>query len=539
MYPSFSTSSMGRLFLFFVLSLFFVPGIYAQSLLLHGWHLKDENSSVGKGISLDQAYSFLRKHKLKPVKINVAVLDNGVDTAHEDLRQVLWINELEVPGNGIDDDANGYIDDRYGWNFLGNSKGENVFNNSSEWIRVYWRFKDKFEHRDTGKIADPLEKYLQTLWVKARSGVVDRAPSAEFVDTLKEQYRLVAFCDSLFILFNGKRSYNRQTLKKYYANNDRERTVVSVLNDFLEKFTASDITNILALEGFQKFIEGEEARFRAAHESPLNERKLITGDDDTSPNVRTYGNPNVAAGETLHGTHVAGIIGAVRGNGKGIDGVADNVRIMTVRTTAEGDEFDKDIAMGIRYAVDNGAKVINMSFGKSLSPDKYMVDDAVRYALSKDVLLVQAAGNSSRDISNWDNYPNPKFLLGDTIADNWITVAAADTNGCLAAFSNFGAPVVNLLAPGVAIHSTANGNNTYLSLDGTSMAAPVVAGIAAMLRSYFPRLSARDTKKILESSAVAVPVKCSNPAAKKYCCQMAVVNALQAVRMAWKYVRKQ
>ena len=221
-------------------------------------------------------------------------------------------------------------------------------------------------------------------------------------------------------------------------------------------------------------------------------------------------------------------------------GIADNVQVMMVRTSAEGDEYDKDIAKGIRYAVDNGAKIINMSFGKSLSPDKPFIDDAVKYALQKDVLIVQAAGNSKRDIDGFDNFPNPRYLFTDSLAPNWITVGASDTLGQAAAFSNYGKNLVDVFAPGVAIYSTIPLKNKYMAWDGTSMAAPVVSGIAAMLRSYFPHLSALEVKNILLTS-VTFPKPAAlkgGAAAEKSLQQMSktggIVNALAAFRAAYK-----
>jgi subtilisin family serine protease len=212
---------------------------------------------------------------------------------------------------------------------------------------------------------------------------------------------------------------------------------------------------------------------------------------------------------------------------------------MMVRTSAEGDEHDKDIATGIRYAVDNGAKVINMSFGKSLSPDKKMIDDAVKYALSKDVLLVQAAGNSKRNIDAFDNFPNPKYLLTDSVATNWITVGASDSAGMAAEFSNYGGKVVNVFAPGVAIYSTIPGGNKYMSWDGTSMASPVVSGVAALIRSYFPGLHATDVKRILEQTVSVPSFQTITPGTKekvamnKLCTSGGIVNAFNAVRLAF------
>ncbi|MBC7887126.1 MAG: S8 family serine peptidase, partial [Ferruginibacter sp.] len=198
-------------------------------------------------------------------------------------------------------------------------------------------------------------------------------------------------------------------------------------------------------------------------------------------------------------------------------------------------------ASGIRYAVDNGAKVINMSFGKSLSPDKKMIDDAVKYAVAKDVLLVQAAGNSKRNIDAFDNFPNPKYLLTDTMAPNWITVGASDAGGMVAPFSNYGAKLVNLFAPGVAIYSTIPGGNKYMSWDGTSMAAPVVSGVAVLLRSYFPQLDATDIKKILEQTVTVPVTQTLQPGTKekvyldKLCTGGGIVNAFNAVSLAFEY----
>jgi subtilisin family serine protease len=241
---------------------------------------------------------------------------------------------------------------------------------------------------------------------------------------------------------------------------------------------------------------------------------------------------------------VAGIIGAARNKRKGMDGIADAVYLMCVRATANGDEYDKDIAAAIRYAVDNGAKVINMSFGKSLSPDKLMIDNAVRYALSKDVLIVHGAGNSGRDINKCDNFPNPRFLFSDSMASNWITVGASDCNGLPASFSNYGNKIVDLFAPGVSIYSTVTGVALYANLDGTSMAAPVVAGVAALLREYFPNLTAVETKNILIQSVTSPEQNSNNPSDKKpdgikyLCLSGGIVNAYAAVKLAYEYSNK-
>jgi cell wall-associated protease len=512
---------------------------FAQKEVVKGWHLLDFKKDSFYGISLNQAYQFLAEKKIKSHPVIVAILDNGIDTNHEDLKQVLWKNPKEIPGNKKDDDKNGYVDDYHGWNFLGNADGRNVMTNGSEWIRVYWRYKSKYEgvkiNPDTLSKA---QQYEYALWQKARSGVVGAGFSEGKLDTLKRYEQDVIFCDSIIRMKLNKQEYSLQELIAFQPANENEKNVQDYLVDVLKRFEIADVKNKFAVSEIKDYVLSEERRAQGDKVPPDNQRKDITGDDDTDPSTRFYGNHDVEANDGMHGTHLAGIIGAVRNNGIGMDGIADNVQIMMVRTTPEGDEFDKDIAMGIRYAVDNGAKVINMSFGKSLSPDKQMIDDAVKYALSKDVLLVQGAGNSKRNINGYDNFPNPKFLFTDSIAPNWITVGASDCNGMAADFSNYGDKAVDIFAPGVAIYSTLPGNK-YMSWDGTSMATPVVSGVAALLKSYFPRLTAIEIKKIIEQTAVMpanqtlIPGTNDDAYMNKLCRSGGVVNAFAAVKLAY------
>jgi subtilisin family serine protease len=262
------------------------------------------------------------------------------------------------------------------------------------------------------------------------------------------------------------------------------------------------------------------------------------GDDLDNPNERYYGNNNVTGPEASHGTHTAGIIGAVRGNGKGLDGVANDVRIMVVRAVPWGDERDKDIANAIRYAVDNGATVINMSFGKTLSPDKAVVDDAVQYAVSKDVLLVHGAGNDGANNDSTGNFPGPHYLSGGEAA-GWIEVGATGRKKgkhLVASFSNYGKKELDIFAPGEDIYSTMPGNK-YQEDSGTSMAAPVVAGICALIREYFPDRKAADIKALLmrtvstQKDEVVVPGtdRVKKPM-KEISVSGGVVNAGQAVQ---------
>jgi cell wall-associated protease len=531
---------------FSLLCLLVLPFIStAQKKPVHGWHTKDFDSDGFYGISLEKAYSFLKEKKLKPVTVTVGILDSGTDTTHEDLAPVLWSNKKEIAGNKKDDDGNGYADDVHGWNFLGNEAGQNVTANSSEWIRVYWRYKNLYEGKtiDGSKLSQK-EKYDYALWQKAKSGVVGRGMRDGELDTVRQYVNTVIFCDSMFKIFTDKKNYDKKDVDQFKPKDEQQKALQQFLTDFFSQFISPTIQNDNAVTEVKKYLESEEAKASGDKVPPQNSRFEITGDDETNPGTKFYGNNNIAAGETVHGTHVAGIIGAARNNGKGIDGIASAVKLLTVRTTPDGDELDKDIAMAIRYAVNNGAKIISMSFGKSLSPDKYMIDDAVKFAMENDVLIVHGAGNSKRNINAFDNFPNPKFLFTDSIAPNWITVGASDCNGKAADFSNYGDKIVDVFAPGVAIYSTVPFGNKYMDLDGTSMATPVVSGTAAVIRSYFPKLTATQVKKIIELSVMKpsetgkMPGSEENVTMDKICRSGGVVNVYKAVVLAYEWGNK-
>ena len=290
-----------------------------------------------------------------------------------------------------------------------------------------------------------------------------------------------------------------------------------------------------------EYVEGEQRKAQAKVSAPRAYRKEIVGDDENNFNDRIYGNNDIMAENSMHGTHCAGIIGAVRNNGKGMDGIADNVRIMVLRMLADGDEHDKDIALAIRYAVDNGAQIISMSFGKSFSPQKQWVDEAFAYAESKNVLLVHAAGNDAKNIDSADNFPNPNYMNGGR-AGNVITVgASADplSGSQVAGFSNYGKKEVDVFSPGAKIYSTLPGGNNYGNLSGTSMAGPLVAGIAALTLEYFPTLTAKQLKYVIEKSAQQPKEKVNKPGTDDEKVPMSelsrtggIVNAYEAVKLA-------
>ena len=506
---------------------------HAQKQAPNGWHLSDPKTSGYYGISTDKAYQFLKGKKSQTIV--VAVIDSGVDTTHEDLKPVLWTNSKEVPGNGVDDDKNGYVDDVHGWNFLGGKDGRNVGKDSYEAARVFHKYKAKFEGANVNTLSEE-DKKLYAMWLKAKSDATKGADINNIV-LIKRIYSEVKSGDSIIAKDLGKNVYSAKDVQAYTPKAKEAESFKRIL---VGTATANnnnmDITNKNLLDE----IEAEIQKADAASTPPPNYRGDIVKDNEADINDRSYGNNDVMAVGADHGTHVSGIIAALRGNKKGVDGVADNVRIMTIRAVPDGDEHDKDIALAIRYAADNGAKVINMSFGKGVSPEKTWVDEAVKYAESKGVLLVHAAGNDAANIDTAWNFPTPVFEKDKYRAPNWITVGAsgAEKANLVANFSNYGKEEVDVFAPGVNIYSSVPGGNTYANFSGTSMASPVVAGLAALILQYYPQFTPQQVKMIIEQSAVPFVGTVTNPGTgeKVKLSDMSrtggVVNAYEAIRMA-------
>lgn len=501
----------------------------------NGWQLKDQKKSGYYGISLDKAYDFVKGRKSHTVI--VAVIDSGIDTTHEDLKTILWTNPKEIPGNGIDDDGNGYVDDVHGWNFLGGRDGRNVKEDSYEAARVYHAYKSKFENVTDPSTLSKDDRDLYDMWVRAKKDVVGGVDQNQMF-IISRIYPALKKGDSVIAKDLKKDEYSGKDLQNY-TTTDKDALMAKniILSICQQNNNNYDITNKQLLEE----LEGDIRKAEAVDKAPEDYRGEIVKDNEKDINDRFYGNNDIMAGTPFHGTHVSGIIAAVRNNGKGIDGIADNVRIMMIRAVPDGDEHDKDIALAIRYAVDNGAKIINMSFGKGFSPQKQWVDDAVKYAESKGVLLVHAAGNDAADVDTAWNFPTPEFKNNSGRANNWITVGASGDpkNGGLAAsFSNYGKKEVDLFAPGVNIYSTIPGGNTYGNASGTSMASPVTAGVAAFILEYFPNLTPQQLKYVLEKSAVVPNVKTKKPGTNEdvslsdLCVTGGLVNAYEAAKLA-------
>ncbi|WP_207513098.1 S8 family peptidase [Longitalea luteola] len=508
-----------------------------------GWHLLDKTKDGYHGISLDKAYEFIRTKNLKSKTVVVAVIDSGIDTLHEDLKEVLWVNPKEIPGNNIDDDGNGYTDDIHGWNFIGGKDGKNVKQDSYEGARVYHMYKEKFAGKsiDTATLSAE-EKDEYKMWLKSKKKIEgEGADEGVDLGMLKRALSSAQKSDSIMRKALKKETYTGSDVDTFTAVSSNEKTAKGSLLYLFKANQMMETTNKEFLEGFEEFVSGEERKAEAKEKAPQNYRGDITKDNEADINDRNYGNPDVMASTPFHGTHVAGIIGAVRNNGKGMDGVADNVRIMMIRAVPDGDEHDKDIALAIRYATDNGAKIVNMSFGKDFSPQKKWVDEAVKYAESKGVLLVHAAGNDAKNIDTADNFPNAYMKGSNEKASNWITVGASGdpkSGGFTASFSNYGKQQVDVFAPGVKIYSSIPGGNTYGNAQGTSMACPVVAGTAAFLLQYFPYLTPQQLKYCIMKSAQVPDAKVRKPGTEEMVALTdlsesgGIINAYEAAKVA-------
>ncbi|WP_445386400.1 S8 family peptidase [Robiginitalea sp. IMCC44478] len=433
------------------------------------------------GMSVDRAYSELIGNK-KGKEVIVAVLDSGIDLDHEDLDGVLWTNEDEKAGNGIDDDNNGYIDDVHGYNFLGESVYEQLEHARILRLKLgdaalQARAKSTLEEQ-LNEASSNLQRYEQILQAVQNADAAVKA-HLDTENYTKEDVNGIKTTDAALL-------QHQAVLKQMYSFDDSIDEIIKQIK-----------------EGVTYFNE----RVKYHLNVDFNGRNPV-GDNPYDLNDRNYGNgnPKNRVKDESHGTHVAGIIAAERGNKLGVDGIANNVAIMSIRAVPNGDEYDKDIALGIRYAVDNGARIINASFGKSFSPNAEWVYEAIKYAAQKDVLIVHAAGNDALDLDDPENenYPNDQLGVEAEFANNVLTVGALDPeygSEMISSFSNYGTSNVDIFAPGGEIYSTMP-ENEYTFQGGTSMAAPAVSGLAALIWSRHPKLSASQVKQIIMQSGL-------------------------------------
>ena len=486
------------------------------------WGHSDLVTDSIPGMSLDKAYDFLQGKK--GIEVVVGVVDSGTDLLHEDLKNVAWINSKEIPSNGIDDDKNGYVDDINGWNFLGT-----IYKEHLEYQRI---------------VKDPSIANEES--VKEATKFYDE--KVEAAKKNEKQYgqmlKMVTNADDALSKHFDKSNYSKDEVTKVVTEDTALKQSIEVAKQ-MYGFGLSSLAQ--AKQELSKLVENASSMLSG--EDLKKEYRSILGDDPNTMDNISYG--DAATGHSTkdeaHGTHVSGIIGASRNNNIGMNGVATNVKIMAVRAVPDGDEYDKDVALGLRYAVDNGAKIINTSFGKGFSPKKEWVYEAILYAASKDVLIVNAAGNDGKNMDVEKTFPNDSRDLVTEISDNVLTVGAMSANydeNLPASFSNYGKINVDVFAPGVQIYSTTP-EGEYAKFSGTSMAAPSTAGVAALLRSYYPKLSASQVKHILMNSGTMINFDVIKPGSRsrenptgekvsfsELSVSGRVVNAYNALKMA-------
>jgi cell wall-associated protease len=533
----------------------FIQSVRTQAQSVSGqpprnWPYLDPTADSVAGISLYKAYELLKGRASVPVV--VGIIDSGVDLAHEDLRDVIWSNPKEIAGNNTDDDKNGYTDDLNGWNFMGAKDGTTYEYDQPEITQTYTLLKGKYDQANRANLSPAEKRQYDTyqaakkLFLQRYQGV--RSKRLAFSDTT-QFWKVAARIGTLL----PDSALTQKAIRTVNPGND---SVAIAVRDLLASAYNPAYGSFLA---YTKLIRLNWARFRLvtasdadiAYNPAYNPRQAV-GDNPADPTERYYGSPTLVIGQSqqlaVHGSHVAGIIAARRGNGIGIDGIADNARIMMVAVVpANGDERDKDVANGIRYAVENGAKVINMSFGKRLSPFKEQVDAAIRYAEEHDVLIVHAAGNNGENFDSIPAYPSARYENGQ-IAQN-VLVVGNNTwrldGGLAARSSNYGIQTVDLFAPGTDILSTVP-TNQYAVFSGTSMAAPHTAGVAALLRSYFPTLTAVQVKDILLKSSYKPGIVVRKPGRSTQQVPFSslsrtggLLNAYEAVKLALAHASEQ
>jgi len=450
---------------------------------MKSWGHKDLVMDTIPGMSVDKAYAEILNDRKKGKKVIVAVLDSGIDIDHEDLDDVIWTNPKEIPNNGKDDDKNGYVDDIHGWNFLGDS-----YNETLEKTRIVQKGASHPDYEKAkAEIEEDAKKYLASKNQIEQIGARVKSANA----ALKAYFKKDAF-----------------TAEELNSIESPDETLAQHI--FIAKRIMS-MGGFESLDDAEKEIDDNITSLTERLNYNLNvdfEGRSVVGDDPYDITDTSYGNANVkhSVKSESHGTHVAGIIAAERNNGIGMNGVANNVEIMAVRMVPNGDEYDKDVALAIRYAVDNGARIINASFGKYFSQNNEWVRDAIAYAGKNNVLIVKAAGNENVNLDEKAVFPNDQTPKGNEISDTFLTVGALNNkygSEMVAGYSNYGQNNVDVFAPGSSIYSTFP-ESEYESIGGTSMAAPGVSGIAALIMSQYPKLTAAQVKQIIMQSGLAV-----------------------------------
>lgn len=466
------------------------------------WYHKDYATTKVYGVNTENAYKFLESKGLKPKTVVVGVLDSGAEVDHPGLAKNMWKNPNEVPNNGKDDDGNGYVDDIFGWNFLG-GKNADIDVDNMEVTRVVKKYQSVFEGPDSAKNKENQAKMPEEFAMYMKSKEVFTKKSQEAKQNV-QLYTMIKNAIPDMVKLLGNKTLTKENLATIKPSTQQEAMAMQVLaqvsNDpQVAGKSAAEVKTYMDAQ-MKEALDYYAPQAEKGYNLDFDPRKEIVGDNYDDYSEKNYGNNHYEGPDAKHGTHVAGIIAGLPNGSEPHFGVASRVaKIMTVRAVPDGDERDKDVANAIRYAVDNGAKILNMSFGKPVSPGKNVVWDAFKYAESKGVLLVKAAGNENEDIAEHQYFPTNFKSTSDEkpFVNNMIVVGSNtnDANALKSSFSNYNKKMVDVFAPGSEIYSTVP-DGKYEYLQGTSMASPVVAGASAVLLAYMPNLK---PEQIIES----------------------------------------
>jgi subtilisin family serine protease len=477
------------------------------------WQHKSFETDSVYGAGINNAYRLVEGRK--PAKtVTVALVGHAVDINQADLAGVIWTNPKEKP-NGKDDDANGYVDDIHGWNFLGTPDGKVLSRLSRVGDREFFRLKDKYAHY---LFVDNKCYTFDTLTQR----VVETTPPPDREEF--DYFRLkvlpevpiggrhmgVMFAKMVVSFVHETDSVLRQKFPgKALTKQDFEKVYDGYAPDTLTNSLAGSVQLLFMSVGSEKWDDvvkyaassyvpyQQRAYEKQLNNTPLNERRHI-GDDPYDLNDKPYGNNNLTSGSYGRGAKLAGVIGAKRHNGIGVDGVAANVRIMPLRIEVEtyGEPYMKDMANAIRYAVNQGADIIQLGSTNALYPKllSEWVDEALRYAEEKGVLVVIPVMDLSYNLDDKPFYPSRHVAGGDL--RNIITVAASDDYGFPYRTVNFSNKEVDLFAPGVGIKSLPREGEDPID-SGSEFAAAVVSGVAALIKSYYPQITPAEMRELL------------------------------------------
>lgn len=514
------------------------------------WHWKDYETDSVHGISLHKAYKLIATLPQKASPVIVAVIDGGIDTNHVALKNLLWTNAKEIPNNQIDDDKNGYVDDLHGWNFLGGKDGRNIDKAAAEMTRIYHRYKSVYDGKqiDTNQL-NAKEKDTYLIWKQTSDEIKVSENDLGSLQYIKMAGNAIKKMGAILLKELPDSNFTTASLESYQpigrVTLDTKMAYLRAVKILgIEK--ESTFTDVV--KDLEEYVDGKEKAASAQEIAPVDIRADIIKDNYNNFSDKYYGNNDITGPNARHGTHVAGLVASIPDTSWQVNNLYPALKIMGIRTVPDGDEYDKDVALAIRYAVDNGAKIINMSFGKSYSPEQAWVDSAIRYAAQKDVLLIHSAGNEFYNLDSKKVYPNTYSPSYKDTAKNVITIGASSdpslNNVLLTDFSNYGAKTVDVLSPGYKIYSTFPGKSNYGYLQGTSMSSPIVSHMAAMIRSYFPQLSAIQVKEIIVNSVwkpvdssikYVIPNRDTDKSLIEVCTTGGIVNAANAIALAKTY----